>query len=564
MSVCPYGVNQGWQLLNRNTLHLYSIVIFGLALCTPVLLFGFPLLGEDAAYHYVWYRDFSTQVTNGEFYPRWLPNLNNGLGSPVFYFYPPLTYYITTLVQVILPFEVSVWHYLGVSAAIGMVLSGIFSYIWLKNMTGPVAALLGSLIYMLSPYHLGIDLFKRGAFGEFWAFVWMPLILYFVTRIEGNRRFSVAGLAVAYASLCLTHLPTTLIFSAIPLLYAIYRAEPGKRAGTISRTVAGMMLGSLLSAIYLLPALTTQKYVSIAKMTSGALNFRHHFLFSYLVLSDNYILKLTIAVLSFLLLILFCYLLSMRLQDIRLKRMRELWIYISILSIFLMTPASAAIWSYFKLLAAIQFPWRFNSILCLSCSVLIALAYHSSRRYGNRYFYSAILMIVAGWLVINFNLAWKSYPASHPAKDEIAEKISGRDDAPEYLPRWVKHQNLQPAGSSEPVYFSEGYGTASLKELRPREISLSVNTSTGGVLAIQHFYYSGWSAETGSLEALPVSPTPEGRISVAVPRGEYRLRLYLTPLFEEVLGEAISLSAFFLLLLIFLYDIYRRDEFSEV
>ena len=68
---------------------LLWVICCGIILSLPVLLFGFPYPTHDGQVHEVWYSSFATQLWAGDLYPRWLQNLDGGLGGPTFYFYPP-------------------------------------------------------------------------------------------------------------------------------------------------------------------------------------------------------------------------------------------------------------------------------------------------------------------------------------------------------------------------------------------------------------------------------------------------------------------------------------------
>src|SRR5712664_228152 len=75
----------------------------------------------------------------------------------------------------------------------------------------------------------------------------------------------------------MTHLPTTLIFSPIPVAFILLFAPPGERWNLVMKTLLGMSLGFGLSAAFLLPALGLQKYVSMEVMQEGHFFYRNHF-----------------------------------------------------------------------------------------------------------------------------------------------------------------------------------------------------------------------------------------------------------------------------------------------
>ncbi len=209
---------------SRPTKHLIGIAAAGIVLALPVLILGIPIFSDDGVTHAMWYSRFSEQLWSGDLYPRWLMNMNGGLGSPVFFYNPPVPFFLTSLLRPLFANDPQGWHQVGVSCAIALVASGISAYFWLKEISDPKSAIVAAVLFMAMPYHLA-DLYMRGAMAELWAFVWLPLILFFTYRIARGRWFACAGLAVSYALLVMTHLPTTLIFSVVPIGYVLFTAN---------------------------------------------------------------------------------------------------------------------------------------------------------------------------------------------------------------------------------------------------------------------------------------------------------------------------------------------------
>jgi hypothetical protein len=83
--------------------HFIIIGVAGFILTLPVLFFGAPFQGDDAITHAGWYIHFSEQFWSGDNYPRWLIGMNGGLGSPVFFYYPPVPYFLTSLLIWLVP-----------------------------------------------------------------------------------------------------------------------------------------------------------------------------------------------------------------------------------------------------------------------------------------------------------------------------------------------------------------------------------------------------------------------------------------------------------------------------
>src|SRR5882762_6415994 len=56
-----------------------------------------PRLNDSFWIDWVWLDQFAEQLRHGVLYPRWLPLSHGGLGSPVFYYYPPLAFYLASI-----------------------------------------------------------------------------------------------------------------------------------------------------------------------------------------------------------------------------------------------------------------------------------------------------------------------------------------------------------------------------------------------------------------------------------------------------------------------------------
>src|SRR6266404_2263834 len=197
------------------------IILAGCVLTLPIILWGAPFQSDDGLAHARWYIHFSEQLWSGDLYPRWLVGMNNGLGSPVFFYYPPVPYFLTSFIHPLFPDDSHGWYQLGVSASLAIILSGVTARLWLRQIVKDTPALIAALLYMAGPYHLAADVYLRFSFAEFWSFVWMPLILFFTHKILDGNRLALVGFSVSSALLIMTHLPTTLIFSMVPLCYGV-------------------------------------------------------------------------------------------------------------------------------------------------------------------------------------------------------------------------------------------------------------------------------------------------------------------------------------------------------
>jgi uncharacterized membrane protein len=200
---------------------------------------------------WVWADQFTAELRRGNLYPRWLPRSHAGLGSPVFYYYPPLAFYVSGFFGLA---GLSTYASVVGAFALGFAASGAAMYHWLKGWTH--LPLVGSLFYMAAPYHL-FDFYARGALAEFVAIGFIPLVALGMKRIAEGRGYLV--LSLGYAGLIATHLPLALLASVF--LVAPYAMKLGLRhPRKLAILGLALALGLALVAIYLVPALTMRHH----------------------------------------------------------------------------------------------------------------------------------------------------------------------------------------------------------------------------------------------------------------------------------------------------------------
>jgi hypothetical protein len=537
----------------------FILLYYWLILAAPLFIYGFPHSTHDGEIHARWYANFARQFWSGDLYPRWLIEMNDGFASPAFFFYPPVPYWVSSIFYLLPGDAAQAWRQLGLSAALGLLLSGVTMRLWLKEITTPRAALAGAILYMAAPYHLAVDLYTRGAFAEFWAFVWLPLILYFTHRVVWRKPFALPGLAVSYALLVMTHLPTVLIFSIAPLLYALVISQPLLRFKTLVAAGSGLALGAGLACVYLVPALLSQDAVSMQAMRTGHLYYENAFFFPHFSGKiargpfDLSVFRITLVMCG---LSLCSYLLMRRSASDSEMRLGTLWFCLAWFGVFMMTPVSKPVWVLFPKLQLVQFPWRFHVLLTVAIVALMALALGRLRFPKGP---GALALNVTGCFLL---LLWipitvKQFPASPQRQSfryiQDAESQRRGNDVPEYRPSWAestpKDRATLFASSGQPEYYSKilsGNGAVGIEKWAPGRISISVDAATEASIAIRQFYFPGWRAfDLASRQEFTVLPTqPDGLISIRIPEGRYQIGIRLSTTWPEIAGQAFSAISF--------------------
>jgi hypothetical protein len=550
--------------------HFSLIIGVGLIVALPVIVYGFPFGSHDGKYHALWYTHFAEQLWGGDLYPRWLMGMNGGLGSPVFFYYPPLPFYITSLLKPLFAADSFGWQQLGVSASVALILSGICAYIWLERIADPTSALVGAILYMVMPYHVAIDLYIRGAFGEFWTFVWMPLILYFVNKVSAGHHSATVGLIFSYALLIMTHLPTTLIFSPIIIGYAFFTAGIHRKVKVIGLTSAALGLGAGLSAIYLLPALTTQHFVSMHKLQVGYYFYENWFLFTQKISGRSMAILSWLTINIVTLICCACIFICIR-SSKKVIQEASFWIVTMTISIFMMTPLSNPAWQAIPTLQKIQFPWRFNTIVVVAAAAILVLGVYSMKRPFSRLTGVTLIiaiMLITNWGPIMARAAWMNALPSGLSKakvDHINTRLEQHLDATEYLPTWAsmrdKHTDLFLKGTSQSgentdrVTIVEGIGSVTVSSWEPRVIVLQVSSTKGLLLNIQQFYYPNWIAHLNDDSySLNVQPSkPKGLLSIYVPGGRHSVSLHFEQRAPERLGQIVSTISMIIALVLIIW-----------
>ncbi len=119
---------------------------------------------------------------------------------------------------------------------------------------------------------------------------------------------------------------------------------------------------------------------------------------------------------------------------------------------------------------------------------------------------------------------------------------------------------LEPFLAAHParsLVLSTAGGIAAVENWSPRQISIHVHSPSAARLTIGHFYYADWRAHIGK-ESAAVTPSPDGLLQVAAPRGDYTLRLDLIQDKPERAG--IWISALSLLVILILAATHLRGS----
>jgi hypothetical protein len=444
---------------------------------------------------WVWLDQFADQLRHGMIYPRWLPDSHAGLGSPVFYYYPPIAFYVGA------PFA---WAGLSTYGAIlamffvGYALSGATMYLWAQGRASQ--PLLGALIFLAAPYH-SFNFYMRGAMAEFLATSMIPLVMLGLRRVSERSRHGFVLTAISYGALICTHLPLALL--AFLFLFGPYALLKASRDASVLLPIALAFAGGIaLSSIYLLPAFALAAYRDTASLWALPTLYPANWTIWHPALADFNAMRDVLIIAASL---------AVPLAAIAVRH-RSRWAMFGLLCIGLAIGIIPMFWSL-PILKPVQFPFRLLPIGEFALATAIALVPRKQ--------ISLAVVLLPPAITVFVATARPLPPAISP--HELAQT---HPDVPENLP----------PGKRPYTWPSRWALNLAVQHHRP--------VVANGVTTDTVFYFPAWKVRCGGAQAATF-PAPETQLLSYRGAGCERT-LGTTP--SERWGAAISLFALLLLL----------------
>jgi hypothetical protein len=522
-------------------------------LLLPTLVLG-TLISHSSPQNLTWASQFAEQVRAGILYPRWMPDSFDGLGSPAFYFYPPLPFWIDALVSIVTANALSVSYRLAVSTGVILFLSGLTMRAWLLKTSGKrTAALIGAIAYMAAPYHL-FDTYARGAFAEITAYAVLPAVMLALRLTLERARWGLPLLALAYAALLLSHLPTALLCSitVIPAYVLFATRAPWMLLGC----AAGGALGIGLAAIYLLPAMELQSWISAHELWTSFYRARNWFVMAPERWVDPDTMRVigSIVLAAALVAAGLCLAL-LQLPDGGGRRELGFWVALGLACLILIAGLLPWFWDL-PLVDKVQFPWRLLMVVEFALLTALSLApLGELRRVVVYVFAAAAVALVPGAMLIVTDVG---------ARIEFVWRagVLDRHDVKEYQPVGYKF-----AGSR--------YADLGLEQLKDTPmiactpaarmcradrdpfggLRIAITADQPTLVILRRFFFPAWHLDAG----LPLAASePLRLVSFTAPAGETVTGLGRNALPIERWGQAISGVSLLLLLALVIRSSARR------
>lgn len=384
-------------------------------------------------------QQFTSNLKKLKIPPRIAYDFNQKKGYPVFNFYSPFSYWITSLINIT---GLSIINSIKLSFLLALLIAFLGTYLFFRLFFDFYPALLGGIFYVTSLY-FPIDIFVRGNLAEIWFLALFPLGFYFI-YINGQKPNK---LSFFFGALILSFIFTSHnIYSlfSIPVIIIFSLLLKNKKQNLL-------MIGSslLLTAYFWLPALTEMKY-TIAKEMAAKTNFRDHFLCWWQLwqspwgfggstagcIEDGMSFMIGKIQVIFYILGIILFLRNQFVKNNKLWPVLTFFIISPLFFLFFTTYQSQFIWDFFSpFMSVIQFPWRFIGLSLLGITLLSGYFFQKLKVTFKNFF---IIFIVISVLFINGKhfigkeISNKAFEKKFLSQEYIENKVAL--SIPEYFP----------------------------------------------------------------------------------------------------------------------------------
>lgn len=537
---------------------LIIVIILGLLPLFPLLHPGLPLT-HDGQDHVARIANFYASLSEGNIIPRWAGNLNWGYGHAILMFLYPLPSYATSFFHLL---GFSFVNSLKIVFGLAFVLSGITMYFWMRNVLGENAGIIAGVLYMYAPYRF-VDMYVRGAIGEHVAFLFAPLIFYFLLKLAlttgGKMHVYGIGLSLSIAGLLLSHNALSLMFLPIAALYAFYLVLRSKEKILLSIHYSLFtFLGFCLASFFIIPAYFEGKY-TLRDIVTGKGEYKGGFvsILDFFNLSWSFkgspFLSKQIGIVQIISIILGLFAIR------QIKKQKQLGLYILmwgslLFFLFLMLPVSNIFWEKISLLQKFQFPWRLLSVVAFTSSVLGSF---SILWFKNPKLSSAFVIVLCTVIVILYFPYYQVQGYLTKPESFYTGVYPGTTDTGESSPIWsVRFMEHSAAASAQ---FIDGNGT--IRQISRNSTShtykINVVSSTARIRE-NTLYFPNWevmvNGRNTKIEFQDIAN--RGLITFYVPKGISNVVVQFKNTKLRTLANYTTIISFVLIFIFALYTSY--------
>ncbi len=389
-------------------------------------------------------QQFVLDLKNLQIPPRLAPDFSFKMGYPVFNFYAPSSYWITSTFSLA---GINIVSALKLSFLLSILVGFLAMYFLLKEYFDFFPSLTGAVLYVSSLYY-PLDIFVRGNLGEVWFLALFPLALFLVERnSKKSTPFLFFFLTISLFLLFTVHnlLSTVAVF----LILGFILIRPLKKVGILA-----LALGLLLSSYFLLPMIA-ENHLTYASYVAKLTKYADHFVCPSQLWQSSWgfggstkgcIDGMSFKIGKIQLALGLLGILGLLVSVLKRKKIFQLpvsifYFLLAVSSLFMSTYLSKPIWDLFSpIFSFFQFPWRFIAFSLVGFAFFSAYFFDLVKlKLKNAFLFFLILFVIINYSkyfsgqTISKEKFEKIYLSREYIEKKVAYKIA------EYLPRTANY-----------------------------------------------------------------------------------------------------------------------------
>ena len=498
----------------------------------PFSWLGIPS-GHDFEFHFNSWLEIVAHWKEGVAYPHWAALAHYDYGEARFVFYPPVSWIVGAGLGLILPWKFVPAAYICVA----LTLCGSSMFLLASRGLSRNEALLAAVAYVVNPYHLVI-VYWRSDMAELLASGYLPLLLLFILRMKEKPWRAIAPLSFILAAGWLTNVPTAVMMN-YSLGFLVLWLAISKRSGRVlAHGAIAVLLSAALAAVYLVPVLHQQQWISIGQVLSPGVRPVDNFLFTTIADADHNLfnrLASTVAVWEILIVVALLIFARRHIRETT-GQLAAAW---GVLCVGLMMRFTLPLWMHLPELRFVQFPWRW--LICLN--VVFALGVVAAFRQW--WLRVLVCMIAFGSVVYVWQRVlppwWDNASDVQEMVDNQQDNV-GNEGADEYVPAGVDPYDID-QNAPQARFAGEGAANIRIEKWESEKRLIGTDASSSGKLILRLFNYPLWKARVNG-RAVQTETTPSsGQMIVPISAGANRVQITFVEGWDRALGAAISLVA---------------------
>ena len=507
-------------------------------------------------------------IMSGQIPPRWGPDFLNSYGYPLFNFYYPGPFYLGAFFYFVSGNLRTSYELVFVT---GVLVGTIGLYLFLRNHFSKIASTAAAVLFTYTPYK-AVQIYVRGAMGEFLSLSLMPFFLYVSEKynVEGKRKWFFLSVIIS-SLVILSHNYFWLLIFGFSGIYFAIGSFLNKNARLLRNFLVEVIFAFGITAYWWLPAFLEQRLLYV--QTPFPLIDHFPFIKQLIIPSWGYgaslwgpmdgmsfqlgIVNILVIISAFIVFI-----------AVKQKKHNSLFIWSGgaiILCLYFMNIRSYSIWKMVPFYNLFQFPWRLLAFTGIFSSILAAFLIDTLGTRTKKAVFGklAALIIIAASISMTVGYFKPSRIFYKNDNDYLNRMFANRttkgyksEASKEYL-NWSEDYLLLPYGMEKKpdrlptakfASVGDGITVKGIREISPVSWEADIDVEDSGKLNFYVLNFPGWVVYVNRIRA-DLSSGESGQVVFNVHEGATEIKAYWTETGSRKVADAISLFSIILLII---------------